>query len=136
MRTLALYIRLSEEDAAVRSGERDESNSITAQRDLMHKYIKEHNEFDNYEVIEYFDDGVSGTKFRTRTQFQKMLSDAESGLFECLMVKDFSRLGRDYVKVLALMKLLRHLNIRLISIGEKYDSFSERKCALWQESQE
>lgn len=123
MRTLALYIRLSEEDAAVRSGERDESNSITAQRDLMHKYIKEHKEFDDYEVIEYFDDGVSGTKFRTRTQFQKMLSDAENGLFECLMVKDFSRLGRDYIEVGNLMEFtFPQIGLRFISVNDGYDS--------------
>lgn len=125
MKTLALYIRLSDEDDAVRSGERDESNSITAQRDLMYKYIKDHNEFDDYEVIEYFDDGVSGTKFRTRTQFQKMLEDAENGVFECLMVKDFSRLGRDYIEVGNLMEFtFPKIGLRFISVNDGYDSIN------------
>ena len=58
-------------------------------------YIRFHEEFAEYEVLEYFDDGVSGTGFEKRTEFQRMLADTQAGKFECLLVKDFSRFGRD-----------------------------------------
>lgn len=58
-------------------------------------YIRFHEEFAEYEVLKYFDDGVSGTGFEKRTEFQRMLADTQAGKFECLLVKDFSRFGRD-----------------------------------------
>ena len=65
-RKLAFYIRLSDADEEVKSGTKDESNSITGQRKLLYAYIKKTEEFAGFEVLEYFDDGYSGTMFNNR----------------------------------------------------------------------
>lgn len=122
-RTLAFYIRLSISDADVAGSEKEESNSITSQRKLLYAYIHSHEEFAEYEVLEYFDDGVSGTGFENRTQFQAMLADAQAGKFECLLVKDFSRFGRDYLEVGNYMEFVFPvMGIRFISVNDGYDS--------------
>lgn len=122
-RALALYIRLSISDADVAFSGKEESNSITSQRKLLYAYIRSHEEFAEYEVLEYFDDGVSGTGFENRTEFQKMLADAQAGKFECLLVKDFSRFGRDYLEVGNYMEFVFPvMGIRFISVNDGYDS--------------
>ena len=122
-RTLALYIRLSISDADMAFSGKEESNSITSQRKLLYAYIRSHEEFAEYEVLEYFDDGVSGTGFEKRTEFQKMLADAQAGKFECLFVKDFSRFGRDYLEVGNYMEFVFPvMGIRFISVNDGYDS--------------
>lgn len=74
-------------------------------------------------MLEYFDDGVSGTGFKKRTEFQRMLADAQAGKFECLLVKDFSRFGRDYLEVGSYMEFVFPvLSIRFISANDGYDS--------------
>lgn len=122
-RTLAFYIRLSISDVDVAGNEKEESNSITSQRKLLNAYIRSHEEFAEYEVLEYFDDGVSGTGFEKRTEFQRMLADAQAGKFECLLVKDFSRFGRDYLEVGNYMEFVFPvMGIRFISVNDGYDS--------------
>ena len=96
-RKAAFYIRLSDADAGVKKGCKDESNSISAQRELLYSYVRNHEEFADYEISEYFDDGISGTRFESRDSFVRMIDDAKAGMFECLLVKDFSRFGRDYL---------------------------------------
>ena len=90
-RCVAFYIRLSDADEDVKAGVKDESNSITAQRELLHGFLQKSADYKDAEVLEYFDDGFSGTGFSKRESFQKMLSDAGCGKFECIVVKDFSR---------------------------------------------
>ena len=120
---IAMYIRLSEEDYDVKKGLADESNSIKSQRMLLKSYINNHNEFNGCEIIEYFDDGTSGTLFRKRDEFQSMIDDAQNGCFNCLIVKDLSRFGRDYLEVGYYTEmLLPMLNIRFISVNDDYDS--------------
>lgn len=122
-RVLALYIRLSISDADMVFSGKEESNSITSQRKLLYAYIRSHEEFAEYEVLEYFDDGVSGTGFEKRTEFQRMLADAQAGKFECLLVKDFSRFGRDYLEVGNYMEFVFPvMGIRFISVNDGYDS--------------
>ncbi len=122
-RTLAFYIRLSVSDADMAGNGKEESNSITSQRKLLYAYIRSHEEFAEYEVLEYFDDGVSGTGFENRREFQKMLADAQTGKFECLLVKDFSRFGRDYLEVGNYMEFVFPvMGIRFISVNDGYDS--------------
>lgn len=87
-RKLAFYIRLSDADEEVKEGTKDESNSITGQRKLLYAYIKKTEEFAGFEVLEYFDDGYSGTMFNNRAEFQRLIQDAELGRFECIIVKD------------------------------------------------
>lgn len=123
VRTLAFYIRLSISDADMTGNGKEESNSITSQRKLLYAYIRSHEEFTGYEVLEYFDDGVSGTGFENRREFQRMLADAQAGKFECLLVKDFSRFGRDYLEVGNYMEFVFPvMGIRFISVNDGYDS--------------
>ena len=86
----ALYCRLSRDD-----GMDGESNSIANQKKLLSKYAKE-NGFQNTKI--YVDDGYSGTNF-TRPGFEHMLEDIELGYVTAVIVKDMSRLGRNYLKV-------------------------------------
>ena len=86
----ALYCRLSRDD-----GTDNDSNSIVNQKKLLQKYAKE-NGFSNTRY--YVDDGYTGTNFK-RPGFQKMLEDIELGFVKTVIVKDMSRLGRDYLQV-------------------------------------
>lgn len=111
----AIYIRLSRED-----GDKDESNSVTHQREILLRYIREHPDLKLYD--EYVDDGYSGTNFQ-RPGFERMLSDIKEHKISCVLVKDLSRFARDYV--MAGMYIERYFpqwEIRFISIGENYDS--------------
>ena len=86
---VGIYIRLSRED-----GDKLESESVSNQRDILQKYIKENNLIF---VDEYIDDGVSGTTFE-RKNFQRMIDDIEAKRINMVITKDLSRLGRDYIK--------------------------------------
>ena len=108
-RKAAFYIRLSDADVGVKKGCKDESNSISAQRELLYSYVRNHEEFADYEISEYFDDGISGTRF-DRPGFMAMMADVETGLIHTICVKDMSRLGRDYLRV-----------------GERFEYLSDRR---------
>ena len=86
----ALYCRLSRDD-----GSEGESNSIANQKKLLSKYAKEHG-FGNTKF--YVDDGFTGTNFN-RPGFQQMLADMDMGYISTVIVKDSSRLGRNYLEV-------------------------------------
>ena len=86
----ALYCRLSRED-----GDRMESDSIGNQRKLLEAYIENHPELVMAEC--YADDGYTGTNFQ-RPAFQRMLRDIGNGRIRCVLVKDLSRFGRDYIE--------------------------------------
>lgn len=86
----ALYCRLSRDD-----GTDNDSNSIVNQKKLLQKYAKEHG-FSN--TRSYVDDGYTGTNFN-RPSFQKLFEDIEMGYVSVIIVKDMSRLGRDYLQV-------------------------------------
>ena len=119
----AIYIRLSEADVTVRNGIANESNSISNQRIMLCTYIKNHPDLKDNEIIEYVDDGTSGTLFQKRTEFQRMMDDAEKGVFKCIVVKDLSRLGRDYIEVGYYTEIvLPSLQIRFIAVADNLDS--------------
>ncbi len=110
----ALYCRLSNEDEL-----NGESQSITNQKDLLEKYTKENN-LNIYDT--YIDDGFSGTNFE-RPDFQRMIRDIESKKVNMVIVKDSSRLGRDYIQFGEYIeKYFPKNNIRVISILDNYDS--------------
>lgn len=122
-RKLAMYIRLSDADEEVTAGTKDESDSITNQRNLLYSYIREHKEFENFDVLEYFDDGFTGTDFGKRQEFQRMIRDAEAGAFDTILVKDLSRFGRDYLEVGNYMEFVfPAMGIRFIAVNDGYDS--------------
>jgi len=120
----ALYIRLSEEDRDLSSRpDKAESNSITNQRSLLWEYIRSHEEFSGCTVIEKCDDGYSGVKFDNRPAFTELMELAKAGKINCIMVKDFSRFGRDYVELGDyLEQYFPFLSIRFISVNDGYDS--------------
>lgn len=115
---IAIYMRLSKTDETMR----EESNSISMQRILIRKYIA--SRFTECEVMEYQDDGFSGTNFN-RPGVQRLLEDARNEKFDCVVVKDLSRFGRDYMEVGSyLEQIFPFLGIRFISINDHYDSGS------------
>lgn len=91
---------------------------------LINEFIKKQDEFTNCPVVEYVDDGYSGTNFN-RPGFQRMVEDAKAGRIKSIVIKDFSRFGRDYLEVgNYLEKILPVLGIRIISINDGFDSIN------------
>ena len=110
----ALYPRLSHEDEL--SGE---SNSISNQKRILEAYAKQ-NGFTNLKW--YTDDGFSGANFQ-RPGFQSMLADIEAGLVGTVIVKDMSRLGRNYLQVGMYTEMIFPQNgVRFIAINDGVDS--------------
>lgn len=123
--TICMYMRLSDEDDYIPK-EKGESGSITAQRGLIQKYIHQHDEFKNCRVIERFDDGLSGRYFDTRPGFTEMIDLCKRGKINCIIVKDCSRFGRDYVELGDyLEQFFPFMGIRFISVNDHYDSDRE-----------
>ena len=92
----AVYLRLSREDGDVAEGSRALSNSISNQKELVMDYLRSRAEIQVYSV--YMDDGWSGVDFE-RPEFQRMLDDIREGLVDCVVVKDLSRFGRNYLEM-------------------------------------
>ena len=110
----ALYCRLSQEDML-----QGESNSIRNQRIILQRYCEE-NGFRNLEY--YIDDGYSGADFN-RPNFKRMMADIESGKVGTVIVKDQSRLGRDYLQTGMLMEItFPQYDVRFIAINDGVDS--------------
>ena len=72
----------------------------------------------------FTDDGISGTRF-DRPGFLAMMEEVEAGRVEAIVIKDMSRLGRDYLKVGQVMEILRQRGVRLIAINDGVDSVTE-----------
>ena len=118
--SVALYIRLSQEDSD-NGTEKQESNSVTSQKTLLNEFIEEHDDLIVYDT--YIDDGFTGTDFN-RPSFQRLLEDMRSGNINCVIVKDLSRLGRNYIEVGNYIEQVFPLfNIRFIAINDSVDSF-------------
>lgn len=116
----ATYARLSVDSSVT------ESDSITSQQMLMRDYIKGRDEF--FLVKEYKDDGISGTRFDRRA-FDSLLAEVRKGDINCILVKDFSRFGRDHIEVgNYLEKVFPFLGVRFISINDGYDSFDKESA--------
>lgn len=122
--TVALYMRLSKEDDRDASGgpEKNESNSIGNQRKLLMDFLKRKREFSKSAAAQYVDDGYSGTGFE-RPGFIKMMEDIKKGKVQCVIVKDFSRFGRDYIELGDYIEhIFPFLQVRFISVNDGYDS--------------
>ena len=110
----ALYCRLSRDD-----GTEGDSNSVVNQKKLLQKYAKD-NGFQNPRV--YVDDGYTGTNFN-RPAFQQMIEDIELGYISTIIVKDMSRLGRNYLEVgYYTDNYFPQKNVRFIAINDGVDS--------------
>ena len=108
-----LYERLSRDDEL-----QGESNSISNQKQMLEDFARR-NGLPN--PTHFTDDGISGTRF-DRPGFLAMMEEVEAGRVEAIVIKDMSRLGRDYLKVGQVMEVLRQRGIRLIAINDGVDS--------------
>ena len=114
----ALYCRLSRDDEL-----QGDSNSIKNQKAILKKYADD-NGFINTEF--FVDDGVSGTTF-DRPDFQRMIAEMESGKIGTIIVKDMSRLGRDYLKVGYYTEIaFPNAEVRFIAINNGVDSANQQ----------
>lgn len=112
----ALYLRLSRDD-----GQEGASESIKNQRSFLERYANENNL-----IVEkvYADDGYSGTTFE-RPSFKQMIQDIESGKINCVITKDLSRLGRDYIMTgHYLERYFPEHDVRYIAVTDGFDTFS------------
>ena len=118
---VAIYLRLSMADGDLVEKDKKESNSIENQRLLLQDYILRNPELYG-DVIEYVDDGYSGTNF-DRPAFKQLITDSISGLIQVIIVKDLSRLGRNYIEMGDYLdQIFPRLGVRVIAVGSNYDS--------------
>lgn len=112
---VAAYIRLSKKEY---SNEK-ESNSITNQKLIIDNYLKEHRE---YKLVDYYiDDGYSGTNF-DRPEFQRMLEDIKNKKIDVILIKDLSRLGRNYIETGNFVEVVfSAMGVSVISVDENYE---------------
>ena len=108
-----LYERLSRDDEL-----QGESFSIQNQKAMLEAYARQ-NGFPRFK--HFTDDGVSGTRF-DRPGFMAMMEEVEDGNVEAIIIKDMSRMGRDYLKVGQVMEILRQRGVRLIAINDNVDT--------------
>ena len=117
-----LYLRLSRDD-----GDKEESNSITGQRELLRDFIQNRPELREYAVR--IDDGFTGSNFE-RPDFKKMMEDVKEGRTNCIIVKDLSRFGRNYLDAGEYIeKIFPFLGVRFIAVNDNYDSLGEKSAS-------
>ena len=112
-RYTALYERLSHDDEL-----QGESNSISNQKQLLMEYAVSH---ELPSPRHFADDGISGTRF-DRPAFLEMMEEIEDGNIGIVLVKDMSRLGRDYLKVGQIVEMFRQKDVRLIAVNDGTDT--------------
>ena len=114
------YLRLSKEDDDIAKSETLQSNSIENQKEYIEDYLQSKPEI---RVVDfYIDDGYSGVNF-DRPDFQRMLQDIKDKKINCVIVKDLSRLGRNYIEVgKYIERLFPFLGVRFIAINDNFDS--------------
>ena len=118
---IAGYFRLSRED-----GDKLESDSITNQKLIISEFVSKEG---NTVIGDYIDDGYSGTDF-DRPDFIRLMTDINAGLINCIIVKDLSRLGRNYIEMgRYISRIFPSLGVRLIAINDNYDSFSDEDAS-------
>ena len=114
---IAAYLRIS-----CQYDTDDESNSITNQRAMIRNYVCSHSEFSKAKIVDYVDDGISGSH-TDRSSYKRLMSDIRRGAVHCIIVKDLSRIGRNLIDVDdLLMNYLVVQGIRVIAINNGYDS--------------
>ena len=117
MYKVGIYLRISNDD-----GDKIESNSIISQRSIIENFVNKQEDMLIYK--EYRDDGYTGTNFN-RPAFEQLLCDIENRTINCVIVKDLSRLGRNYVMTGYYLEQYFPLHsIRFIAINDNYDSLN------------
>ena len=116
----AIYVRLSKEDGDVAGASKAESNSISNQKELIRDFLKDKE--DIVVVSERVDDGYSGSSFE-RPSFKLMMEDIKKGVVDCVVVKDLSRFGREYIDSgRYIERLFPAMGVRFIAVNDHYDS--------------
>lgn len=115
---VAIYCRLSRED--LKNGRRDNSISIENQQAILTDYADQQG-WTVYKV--YVDDDVTGTTFN-RPGFKEMMNDIENGKINCIITKDLSRLGRNYIEAGRHRELFSEMGVRYIAIHDNHDSIN------------
>lgn len=117
-----IYLRISKED-----GDKEESDSIANQRTLLLDFVKSMPDIRINEIRT--DDGFSGVDFN-RPDFIKMINDIKEGIVNCVIVKDFSRFGRNYIETGKYIQVMfPRAGIRFIAVNDSYDSAKEQGSA-------
>lgn len=120
--TVAMYLRLSSEDIDLKSSDKTESESISNQRGLLKEFLRGRPEFAGAEILEFCDDGWSGKNFE-RPAFLQMMEQVKTGKIHCIVVKDLSRFGRDYLVVgNYISRVFPFLGVRFIAVNDGFDS--------------
>ncbi len=118
-----MYVRLSNSDDLKNN---EESNSITNQKKLIEEYVLRKPDIEL--VSEKVDDGYSGIVFE-RPAFNEMISEIEKGVINCVIVKDLSRFGREYIETgRYLQRVFPALGVRFIAINDNIDTFKENSA--------
>ena len=116
----AIYVRQSKEDGDVASAAKAESNSISNQKNLIKDFLKDKD--DIIVVSERMDDGYSGSNFE-RPGFQMMMEDIKRGIVDCVIVKDLSRFGREYIDSgKYIERLFPALGVHFIAVNDHIDT--------------
>ena len=124
----AMYLRLSQEDGDVSNAKKAESNSISTQKAMIKQFLKDKD--DIILVSERVDDGYTGSNF-DRPQFQLMIEDIRRGVVDCVIVKDLSRFGREYIDSgNYLERIFPALGVRFIAITDNVDSINDQQNDL------
>nr|WP_317379901.1 recombinase family protein [uncultured Faecalimonas sp.] len=118
----AVYLRVSREKEDVDGSIKGESESISSQRELARSFVMAQPDMELFDI--YVDDGYSGTNF-DRPDFKRMMADIRDGKVNCVVVKDLSRFGRDYIDAgRFLQKIFPAFSVRFVAITDHYDSLT------------
>lgn len=127
---IAAYQRISRADGDLGKDGKDKSNSIENQKELIQRYISCKESLQNVPVMDFVDDGYTGSNF-DRPGFQQMMDGVRNGKIDTIIVKDLSRFGRDYIGVGEYMEqIFPLLGVRLIAINDNYDSNNYKGTTL------
>ena len=117
----AMYLRLSREDSDA-GAVADSGSPGGAGATFKAAFSREQEDMELFDC--YADDNYSGSNFE-RPEFKRMISDIEAGRVNCVIVKDLSRFGRDYIETgRYLDQVFPALGVRFIALTDRYDSFS------------
>ena len=142
---IAIYLRISKEDPELEEEnrkenkkeikkKREESNSIQNQRELLLQFIQSQKEFTTCRVLEFSDDGYSGTNW-DRPAVKQLLEQVKQRKIACILVKDFSRFSRDYIELgTYLEQIFPFFGVRFLSLNDAYDSAKEQGTKINLES--
>ena len=123
---VAAYLRLSKDDREWTGGKKAESDSIKNQRKMILSYMQQQGDMELYDC--YVDDGYSGSHF-IRPGFQRMIQDMEAGKINCVIVKDLSRFGRDYIEAgRYIQRIFPAYHVRFIALNDCYDSLLAQRA--------